>query len=41
METILSYADGTKEQILVNVKELQLLGRHNYENVMAAATLAC
>ena len=25
------YADGTKEQILVNVKELQLLGRHNYE----------
>ena len=31
------YADGTKEQILVNVKELQLLGRHNYENVMAAA----
>lgn len=33
------YADGTKEQILVNVKELQLLGRHNYENVMAAACI--
>ncbi len=31
------YADGKKEQILVNVKDLQLLGRHNYENVMAAA----
>lgn len=31
------YADGSKEQILVNVKDLQLLGRHNYENVMAAA----
>ncbi len=31
------YADGNKERILVNVKELQLLGRHNYENVMAAA----
>lgn len=31
------YADGNKEQVLVNVKELQLLGRHNYENVMAAA----
>ena len=34
------YADGTKEQILVNVKELQLLGRHNYENVMAAVAMA-
>ncbi len=34
------YADGNKEQILVNVKDLQLLGRHNYENVMAAAYIS-
>jgi len=31
------YAYWDQEQILVNVMELQLLWRHNYENVLAAA----
>ena len=34
------YAKAGKETILLNVKELQLLGQHNYENVMAAAAAA-
>ncbi len=33
------YKDG-EEQILCHVDELQLLGTHNYENVMAAAAMA-
>mgnify|MGYP005958551293 CR=1 FL=1 len=34
------YAKAGKETVLLNVKELQLLGQHNYENVMAAAAAA-
>ena len=34
------YAKEGKEQVLVNVNDLQLLGQHNYENVMAAAAVA-
>lgn len=32
-------ADG-KEEVVVNVHELQVLGKHNYENVMAAVAMA-
>lgn len=31
---------GGKEEIICNVNELNLLGKHNYENVMAAAAMA-
>ncbi len=34
------YNDGSKEQILCATKELNLPGRHNHENVMAAAAMA-
>lgn len=30
------YQDGSTQLIVCNVKDLQILGRHNYENVMAA-----
>ncbi len=30
----------TEERVICNVKELKLLGAHNYENVMAAAAMA-
>lgn len=33
-------AHGGKKEPLVDVRDLQLLGRHNYENVMAAAAIA-
>ena len=34
------YADGTGVSPVCNVKELQIFGEHNYENVMAAAAMA-
>lgn len=34
------YAEGGKKKEIVDVKELQLLGRHNYENVMAAIAMS-
>ena len=34
------YFDGKKDERLINVHELQILGTHNYENVMAAAGIA-
>jgi len=34
------YGDGTGHTTICNIHELQLLGQHNYENVMAAAAIA-
>ena len=34
------YAHDGKKEVIVNVHDLQILGRHNYENVMAAAAIA-
>lgn len=34
------YAHGGRREDVVNVRDLQLLGRHNYENVMAAIAIA-
>ena len=34
------YSDGTKQIEICNVNELQLLGVHNFENVMAAVAMA-
>ncbi len=34
------YAEGGKKKEIVDVRELQLLGRHNYENVMAAIAMS-
>ncbi|MCD8122727.1 MAG: UDP-N-acetylmuramoyl-L-alanine--D-glutamate ligase [Clostridiales bacterium] len=34
------FAHDGKKEIVVNVHELQILGRHNYENVMAAVAIA-
>lgn len=34
------YNDGTKEIEIVNINDLKLLGRHNYENVMAAVGIS-
>lgn len=34
------YAKGGRERLLIKVSELQIFGRHNYENVMAAAAMA-
>jgi UDP-N-acetylmuramoylalanine--D-glutamate ligase len=34
------YCQNGRETVVVNVHEMQLLGRHNYENVMAAAAIA-
>ncbi|MCB7318282.1 UDP-N-acetylmuramoyl-L-alanine--D-glutamate ligase [Lacrimispora sp. 210928-DFI.3.58] len=33
------YCQKGRETVVVNVHEMQLLGRHNYENVMAAAAI--
>ena len=33
-------ADGGKKELVCNVKDLNLLGKHNYENVMAATAIA-
>lgn len=30
---------GSKKELICNINELQLIGRHNYENVMAAAAM--
>ena len=34
------YAHGGKKDVVVDVNQIHLLGRHNYENVMAAAAIA-
>ena len=34
------YADGEGKKLVCNVKELQIIGKHNYENVMAATAMA-
>lgn len=34
------YAHGGAKEAVVDVRDMQLLGRHNYENVMAAAAIA-
>ncbi len=34
------YADKGKTESVVNVHDLQILGKHNYENVMAAAAIS-
>ena len=34
------YADGTENVKVINVNELNILGKHNYENVMAAVGMA-
>lgn len=37
---VICYRHGQKTEALLNVNELQLLGRHNYENVMAAIAIS-
>ena len=34
------YADGTADTKVINVNELNILGKHNYENVMAAVGMS-
>lgn len=34
------FADGTETKFVINVNELNILGAHNYENVMAATGMA-
>ena len=34
------YADGNDTQLVINIDELNILGQHNYENVMAATAMA-
>lgn len=34
------YADGTTTEKVINVNDLNILGKHNYENVMAAVGMA-
>lgn len=34
---LIVYHDGEKEVVLCNIHELNILGKHNYENVMAAS----
>lgn len=34
------YAVGGKSELVINVNDLNLLGKHNYENVMAATAMA-
>lgn len=34
------YSDGNKKTEVINIHELQILGRHNYENVMVAVGIA-
>lgn len=36
----IKYSDGTSIQTLVSIDELNILGAHNYENVMAASAMA-
>lgn len=38
--TDIVYADGEKTEVLISVDELNILGTHNYENVMAASAMA-
>lgn len=38
-EDMIIFKEGEKETQVANVHELKLLGRHNYENVMAAAAI--
>ncbi len=38
--TDIVYADGEKTEVLISVDELNILGAHNYENVMAASAMA-
>ena len=38
--TDIIYADGEKTEVLISVDELNILGAHNYENVMAASAMA-
>lgn len=38
--TDIMYADGEKTEVLISVDELNILGTHNYENVMAASAMA-
>ena len=40
MEKILFYADGTMDTKVISVNELNILGKHNYENVMAAVGMS-
>ena len=37
---VIVYAHGGRKEDVVNVRDLQLLGRHNYENVMAAIAIS-
>lgn len=37
---LIKYTDGTSEQTILNVHEMNLIGAHNYENVMAAIAIA-
>ena len=39
-EDTIYFSDAGKETEIIETKELNLLGRHNYENVMAAAAMA-
>lgn len=34
------FANGENDSLVCNVKELQIIGKHNYENVMAAVAMA-
>ncbi|MDD3251992.1 MAG: UDP-N-acetylmuramoyl-L-alanine--D-glutamate ligase [Lachnospiraceae bacterium] len=38
--TMIVYAHGGKKEDIVDVRELQLLGKHNHENVMAAVAMS-
>jgi UDP-N-acetylmuramoylalanine--D-glutamate ligase len=37
---VIKYTDGKTEQIMLNVHDMNLIGAHNYENVMAAIAIA-
>ncbi|WP_194608826.1 UDP-N-acetylmuramoyl-L-alanine--D-glutamate ligase [Clostridium vitabionis] len=39
-EDRIMYSDGEKQEEIVNVHDVQLLGRHNYENIMTAIAIA-
>ena len=34
------YADGQTDRLVCGIRELQIIGKHNYENVMAATAMA-
>ncbi len=34
------WADGEEERLVCNINDLQIIGKHNYENVMAATAMA-